>query len=200
MESWKSHSPSRGVLFLLLLFFVLPLLFLKAAAGKRRVSIPDDLSDVVDDEEDEEWKKWGQKNTRSEDLLPPPDFSKMNPAEIQTEMMKRHTGPAYGFVKLRPGAARSRDDVPVIAMRWSNLIKTGSVQARFMAVDQHTIMFTMERGQDLKEFKEFVLSQPEAYEMKIGEQLLRRPGDPPLDQLIEKLNTEKETNHSNDEL
>ncbi|KAI0513950.1 hypothetical protein KFK09_009982 [Dendrobium nobile] len=92
------------------------------------------------------------------------------------------------------------DDVPVIAMRWSNLIKTGSVEARFMAVDRHTIMFTMERGQDLKEFKEFVLSQPEAYEMKIGEQLLRRPGDPPLDQVIEKLNREKETNHSNDEL
>ncbi|XP_020581056.1 uncharacterized protein LOC110025112 isoform X2 [Phalaenopsis equestris] len=161
-----SLFPCRWALRFLLLSLLLPLLFSVAAAGKRRVIISDDLSDVEDEEEDDEWKKWGQKKTRSEDLLPPPDFSKMNPAEIQDEMMKRHTGPAYGFVKLRSGAARSRDDVPVIAMRWSNLIKTGSVEARFMAVDRHTIMFTMERGQDLKEDNKHIRIHEDDYRME----------------------------------
>ncbi|PKA56474.1 hypothetical protein AXF42_Ash015247 [Apostasia shenzhenica] len=206
----SSSTASRGSL-LLLLIPVVSVLFAAVAAERRRISIPDDLSDVVDEEEDEDWKKWGQKTTRSEDLLPPPDFSKMNHSEIQAEMMKHHTGPAFGFVKLRPGAVRSREDVPVIAMKWSNVIRTGSIEARFMAVDRNTIMFTMERGQDLEEFKEFVLSQPEAYEMKIGEHFFRRDGDPPLDQVIDKLNREKsagdakhssdrETDPSNDEL
>lgn len=31
------------------------------------------------------------------------------------------------------------------------MLKTGSVDARFMAVDLNTFMFTMERGQDLEE-------------------------------------------------
>ncbi|KAG0454388.1 hypothetical protein HPP92_025692 [Vanilla planifolia] len=202
METRK-RRPLPGFFFLLAVSVLA-----EAAAGNRRVSVPDDLSDVVDNEEDEEWKKWGQKATRSEDTLPPPDFSKMNPAEIQVEMMKRLTGPAFGFVKLKPDVSRSRDDVPMIAMRWSKVIKTGSVEARFMAIDRSTMMFTMERGQDLEEFKEFVLSQPEAYELKIGEQLFRRAGDPPFEEVIDRLNRmgdnlhtrEKEPRHVNDEL
>jgi len=39
--------------------------------------------------------------------------------------------------------------------------------------------------------KEFILDQPQAYEIKMGDQLFRRPGDPPLDEVIEKLNSEK---------
>jgi len=39
--------------------------------------------------------------------------------------------------------------------------------------------------------KEYVLDQPEAYEIKMGDQFFRRPGDPPLDEVIEKLNSEK---------
>jgi hypothetical protein len=35
------------------------------------------------------------------------------------------------------------------------------------------------------------LSQEEAYEFKIGDQIFRRPGDPPLDQVIDKLQKEK---------
>lgn len=46
--------------------------------------------------------------------------------------------------------------------------------------------------------KDFILSQPEAYEVKIGKQDFRRPGDPPLDEVLEKLKQEKEK--SNPEL
>lgn len=41
------------------------------------------------------------------------------------------------------------------------------------------------------QLKEFILNEPEAYEMKIGDQVFRRPGDPPLDEVIERLKTEK---------
>jgi hypothetical protein len=47
--------------------------------------------------------------------------------------------------------------------------------------------------------KEFILGQPEAYEFKIGDQVFRRPGDPPLEQVIETLRKEK-MNKSEDEL
>jgi hypothetical protein len=35
-------------------------------------------------------------------------LSKMHLSEIQAEMMKRHSGPAFGFVKLRLGVKRTR--------------------------------------------------------------------------------------------
>lgn len=36
-----------------------------------------------------------------------------------------------------------------------------------------------------------MLSQPESYEIKIGDQVFRRPGDPPLQEVIEKLQKDK---------
>ena len=60
------------------------------------------------------------------------------------------------------------------------------------------------------QLKEYILSQPEAYEMKIGEQTFRRPGDPPLDEVIEMLRKKRsddgsrgstaDPEHPNDEL
>ncbi|XP_010918744.2 uncharacterized protein [Elaeis guineensis] len=191
MEKEVSRTVSSRALLLVLGVLLLLLLSVEFAEGKKKVSIPDDLDDVVDDEEDEDWKQWGKKKSSAAPPPPPPDFSRMNPAEIQAEMMKLHTGPSYGFVKLRPGTGRTREDVPQIAMRWSKVLRTGSIEAKFMAVDLSTIMFTMERGQDLEELKEFVLSQPEAYEMKIGDQVYRRPGDPPLHEVFEMLQRKK---------
>ncbi|KAJ4951133.1 hypothetical protein NE237_027965 [Protea cynaroides] len=170
-----------------------------AEGGKRRVHIPDELEDVIDDEEDEAWKLWGKKSTPSQDLKfdppPPMDFTKMDQSQIQAEMMKRHSGPSFGFVKLRLGTPRSPDMVTEIAMKWTKVLKTGSIAANFMAVDTNTIMFTMQRGKDTAELKEFVLNQPEAYEMKIGDHIFRRPGDPPLEEVIEKLRNEKNKAH-----
>ena len=42
------------------------------------------------------------------------------------------------------------------------------------------------------QLKEFILNEPEAYEIKIGDQVLRRHGDPPLEAVIEKLQREKD--------
>ncbi|KAA8516066.1 hypothetical protein F0562_019245 [Nyssa sinensis] len=169
-----------------------------AEGGKRRIHITDDLDDVVDDEEDEVWKEWGKKSTPSKPEFDPPplDFSNMELSEIQAEMMKRQSGPAYGFVKLQLGVRRTPEIVSEIAMKWTKLSRTGSIEVRFMGVDPSTIMFTMEKGQDYSELKEFVLNQPEAYEIKIGDQVFRRPGDPPLEEVVEKL--QRERNKSDD--
>lgn len=43
--------------------------------------------------------------------------------------------------------------VAEIAMQWTKVLKTGSVDAKFMAVDLNTLMFTMDRGQDLNEVR-----------------------------------------------
>lgn len=37
------------------------------------------------------------------------------------------------------------------------------------------------------QLKDFILSQPEAYEFKLGQHAYRRPGDPPLEEVIERL-------------
>ncbi|PRQ58181.1 hypothetical protein RchiOBHm_Chr1g0356451 [Rosa chinensis] len=89
------------------------------------------------------------------------------------------------------GIRNGVDMVAEIATKWSKVLRTGSIGVRFMGVDMSTIMVTMERGQDMAELKEFVLNQPEAYEIKIGDQVFRRPGDPPLDQVVEKLQNER---------
>ncbi|THF99001.1 hypothetical protein TEA_030179 [Camellia sinensis var. sinensis] len=94
------------------------------------------------------------------------------------------------------------DVVSDIAMKWTQLARTGSIETKFMGFDLNTIMFTMEKGQDASELKEFVLNQSEAYEIKIGDQVFRRPGDPPLEEVIEKLKNERHkegTNPTKDE-
>ncbi|CAL4912577.1 unnamed protein product [Urochloa decumbens] len=174
----------------------------EVALGAKRVAIPDDLRDVVDDEEDDEWRSWGASHSRGPGRGdgPPPDLSRMDPDALQAELLRGQTGPSFGFVKLRPGTPRSREDVMGIATRWTNVLRTGSVEAKFVAVDFGTLMFTMEKGRDVLELKEFILSQAEAYEFKIGDKIFRRPGDPPLDQVLEKLQKEKSHHKSKDEL
>uniref|UniRef100_A0A0E0K8T0 Mesoderm development candidate 2 n=1 Tax=Oryza punctata TaxID=4537 RepID=A0A0E0K8T0_ORYPU len=164
----------------------------ETAVAAKRVSIPDDLRDVVDDEEDDDWRHWGAAAPPRDDG-PPPDLSRMDPAALQAELLRRHAGPSFGFVKLRLGVRRSQEEVMGIATRWTNVLRTGSVAAKFVAVDFGTFMFTMDRGQNVLEVKEFILSQPEAYEFKIGNQAFRRPGDPPLDEVVEMLQKQKTT-------
>ena len=83
--------------------------FLLDSVHAKKVHIPDDLDDVVDNEEDEEWKAWGKPKPKpSPPFEPPPDFSNLDPSEIQEEMLKRHMGTAMGFVKLRLGVPRTK--------------------------------------------------------------------------------------------
>lgn len=76
--------------------------------AQRRIHITDDLDDVVDDEEDEAWKEWGKKISTKPEFDPPPDdFSNMDISKMQSEMLKRQSGPVFGFAKLRLGPRRT---------------------------------------------------------------------------------------------
>lgn len=186
---------------LLLLLIILPLAVFSPIGvdgGKRKVHITDDLDDVVDDEEDEDWKEWGKRKSSPEFDPPPSDFDKMEPSQIQEEIMKRQMGPTFGFVKLRFGIPRNRDKVAEIAMKWTKLLRTGALGVKFMGIDLSTIMFNVEGGQKLLELKEFILSQDEAYEIKIGDQAFRRPGDPPLEEVVEQLRQSKQNEEVNE--
>ncbi|VVB13840.1 unnamed protein product [Arabis nemorensis] len=169
-----------------------------AEAGHRRIEISDDLEDVEDNEEDESWKEWGKK-AQTPEFDPPPDFSNMGFDQIQAEMAKRTFGPVVGFVKLRLGVQRTKDMVLEIAMKWTKVLKTGGIGVRFMAVDRSTVMFNMQHGKDVTELREFVLSQEEAYEVKIGKQEFRRPGDPPLENVVDKLQAEQSKDDKDDD-
>ncbi|KAG6434321.1 hypothetical protein SASPL_105946 [Salvia splendens] len=97
----------------------------------------------------------------------------------------------------------SKEMVSEIAMKWTKVARTGATEARFSTVDLSTLMFTMPKGLNVLELKEYLLSQPEAYEIKIGDQLFRRPGDPTFDEVFRKLQMDKaETSDdtANDEL
>lgn len=43
-----------------------------------------------------------------------------------------------------------------IAKKWTEIMRTGAVGARFMGVDPNTVMFNMERGRDIEEVCLFV--------------------------------------------
>ncbi|KAH0924978.1 hypothetical protein HID58_017234 [Brassica napus] len=170
----------RSSLLCCIVFLLISNFYGSVEAGKRRIEITDDLDDVEDNEEDESWKTWGS-NAETTEFDPPPDFSNMGFDQIQEEMAKRTFAPVVGF-----------DMVVDIAMKWTKVLRTGGLGVRFMAVDRSTVMFNMQNGKEVTELREFVLRQEEAYEVKIGKQEFRRPGDPPLDDVVDKLKKSKD--------
>lgn len=83
-----------------------------ADAAQRKIHIPDELDDVVDEEEDDGWREWGKAKKHPDFDPPPSDFAKMGLHGGQI------TGPVFGFVKLRPGTPRT----PVISFRCAILL------------------------------------------------------------------------------
>ncbi|MCD7449162.1 hypothetical protein HAX54_049525 [Datura stramonium] len=178
---------SYTICFLLFLIATGTLRFHRFAEGdQRRIHVSDDFDAVVDSEKCEEGKQWGRKKTANSEFdSPPNDFEKTSPSDIQSEMMKRVLGPVFGFVKLRLGTRRTPEMVTDVAKQWANIARAGAIETKFIGVDWSTIMFTMEKGQDTTELKKFLLEQEEAYEIKIGDQLFRRPGDPPFEEVLQ---------------
>ncbi|TMW92698.1 hypothetical protein EJD97_012675, partial [Solanum chilense] len=178
---------SYTICFLLLLITTGTLRFHRFAEGlQRRIHVSDDLNGDVDNEEGEELKQWGEKKPQNSESAPPSnDVEKRSPSDIQSEMMRRVLGPVFGFVKLRLGTRRTPEMVTHVAKRWVNLARSEGMDTKFIGVDWTTIMFTMEKGRDTTELKKFLLEQEEAYEINIGDQLFRRPGDPPFDEVFE---------------
>lgn len=108
MKNPTIHFHHRLLLLLLLLIAAQTCkIYRFADASQRKIQIPDELDDVVDDEEDDDWREWGKTKKQPEFDPPPTDFTKMGVQEMQDEMMKRQLGPVFGFVKLRPGTPRT---------------------------------------------------------------------------------------------
>ncbi|XP_021612893.1 uncharacterized protein LOC110615338 isoform X2 [Manihot esculenta] len=103
----------------------------------------------------------------------------MDMSQIQELMRKQHWA---GFWEM----------VAAIAMTWTKVLIIEAIKVKFMGVDTSTIKFT-EKGQNMVELKEFILNEPEAYEIKIRDQVFRKPGGPTLEEVIEKLQSKKET-------
>ncbi|CAI9288378.1 unnamed protein product [Lactuca saligna] len=175
--------------FFLVLLIVLGNSGVGVSGTEKRVHISDDLDDVEENEEDEAWIEWGQKKKMTvEEFDPPPEnFSDMDFSQMQNEVLKRQVGQAYGFVKLRLADHRTPDMVSDIAVKWTQLARTGAIGVIFMEFDLSTVMFTLQNAQNSLEFKDFLLDQPEAYKIKMGDQFFRRPGDPPFDNLLKKI-------------
>ncbi|CAM6092575.1 unnamed protein product [Calypogeia fissa] len=182
-------------IFVLLLCIVAALQLRSVHGAVRTVRISDQLDDVVDNEEDEEWKAWGKPKPKPKSAYnPPPDFvDGMDVEKYQRELMKRSMSTSMGFVKLRLGVSREPEEPARIAKKWTDLLKTGTIDVKIVAVDRNTLMVTIPEGENLLEVKDFILSQPDAYEFKLGDNVFRRPGDPPLDVVVERLKKERET-------
>jgi hypothetical protein len=190
MRSWKA-----SLIYLPLFIFFNLVLWSEletTAQAALKVHIPDQLDDVEDNEEDQAWKDWGKVKKEKLQFNPPPEFDGKDLDKYQEEMLDRQMGTSMGFVKLRLGVSRKPEEAGLIARKWTDLLKTGSIQAKIYAVDRSTIMFVIERGQETKEVRDFVLSQDEAYEFKIGNAAFRRPGDPPLEVVLDQLIEERE--------
>eukprot|EP00245_Coleochaete_scutata_P005611 TRINITY_DN19273_c0_g1_i1.p1 TRINITY_DN19273_c0_g1~~TRINITY_DN19273_c0_g1_i1.p1 ORF type:complete len:211 (+),score=55.48 TRINITY_DN19273_c0_g1_i1:89-721(+) len=154
--------------------------------AKPKIHISDDLHDVVDSEEDEEWKEWGKPKR----TIDPTEVDRLN--AMSSEDAVNHlkskgpdSGPTMVFVKLRMDG-RSPEGTSEIVVRWRNLLKTGGIGASIFPVDQNTLLLNLEFGQDVDELKDFVLSQDDAYEIKIGENTHRREGDLSMEELAKK--------------
>ncbi|XP_076904679.1 uncharacterized protein LOC143560219 [Bidens hawaiensis] len=109
----------------------------------------------------------------------------MDLMQMQEKMMKRHYRPLFGFVKLRLGVRRTLDMITNLAMKWRKVARTGSIEAK-----------TLRSCILMVQLKEFILSQREAYEVKIGDQLFKRPGDPSFDDVFAELHA-KDDNDKN---
>eukprot|EP00270_Netrium_digitus_P009452 TRINITY_DN286_c0_g1_i6.p1 TRINITY_DN286_c0_g1~~TRINITY_DN286_c0_g1_i6.p1 ORF type:complete len:295 (-),score=62.89 TRINITY_DN286_c0_g1_i6:191-1075(-) len=160
------------------LIMLLSTVFGVSSVLSKKYKVPDKLDDVVDDEEDGEWKQWGQrkfpevpKSVRKDGKM---DLSVLD--EYDSAVFK---GPAFAFCKLRYDPERTKEDALRIAMKWSDLIKAGSVHSKFQVFDKNTLLVHIEDDRTVMEVKDFVLEQPEAYEFKLGNSLYRRPEDPP---------------------
>ncbi|KAG8663781.1 hypothetical protein MANES_01G255500v8 [Manihot esculenta] len=161
-----------------LIFTGMATFFRFADGGKRRIHIEDDLDD--------------KSILSSDEFDPAPsDLSNMDMSQIQELMRKQHWA-GFWVRKLQFGVRGTPEMVAAIAMTWTKVLIIEAIKVKFMGVDTSTIKFT-EKGQNMVELKEFILNEPEAYEIKIRDQVFRKPGGPTLEEVIEKLQSKKET-------
>ncbi|CAI5506555.1 unnamed protein product [Closterium sp. Naga37s-1] len=108
--------------------------------------------------------------------------------EARMEELKasiRDRRPSFIFVKLRHDAgSRTLEDVQQLATRWQAGMTEGKIAANVYPLDSDTLHIALLTTAAASKVKEFVLEQEEAYELLVGDDVVRRPGDPPLESLV----------------
>uniref|UniRef100_A0A7S0N8F7 Mesoderm development candidate 2 n=1 Tax=Pyramimonas obovata TaxID=1411642 RepID=A0A7S0N8F7_9CHLO len=182
LVGWGGLRATAGVGAMLALVLLISLTAEPVSGLKKRISIPDDLSDVVDDEEDEEWQDWGRRKKKEPEVEQEAPFEIGNgPIDVKKLMNQQAKGPQLTFARLRPDPTRTKEEVDEIGAKWSALLRTGGMSDQVYAIDEGTILISIVDGIYMDEIKEFVLSMDEAYEFEWKNQKFRRPGDPPLE-------------------
>jgi len=93
--------------------------------------------------------------------------------------------PTITFIKLRPDANRTMEDAEALGKSWTEFARSGQVSAQFYGAGPDQLVVVVEDGAAAVKLRDFILSQPEAYEWEVERQQFRRAGDPPFDQLPE---------------
>ncbi|GJP57307.1 hypothetical protein CLOM_g16331 [Closterium sp. NIES-68] len=97
----------------------------------------------------------------------------------------RDRRPSFVFVKLRHDTGhRTLEDVQQLATRWQQGMTEGKIGANVYPLDSDTLHIALLTTAAANKVKEFVLEQDEAYEMLVGDDVVRRPGDPSLESLV----------------
>eukprot|EP00943_MAST-04B_sp_MAST-4B-sp1_P006453 g6453.t1 len=120
-----------------------------------------------DEEEDDDWhedthewkRKMHQKHTKPIDMK---DIGKMNHEELvaMSQQGSSGGGMAMTFAQLKPDICQNRGCTERLAIKWTDLLVLGGVQIRPYAVEDDQILITQEDN-NVKQLKEFILSQPE---------------------------------------
>ncbi|CAI5511934.1 unnamed protein product [Closterium sp. Naga37s-1] len=78
----------------------------------------------------------------------------------------------------------SQEDVQQLATRWQAGMTEGKIAANVYPLDSDTLHIALLTTAAASKVKEFVLEQEEAYELLVGDDVVRRPGDQPLESLV----------------
>eukprot|EP00854_Cymbomonas_tetramitiformis_P010418 gene10418-12321_t len=170
-----------GLIFLTCLVFSTVVPSLALPPGKK-VRVPKDLRDVVDNEEDEAWKEFGRDAGTFDPTKPDPDPIDWSQPTVDVAKLlkKQQRGPQLAFARLKPDdtGKRTKEDVDKVGFRWASLLGSGGMTGNKMyAIDSDTILINLDDGTDIEEVKRFVLLQVEADEFEWNKKIYRRDGD-----------------------
>ncbi|CAG9466047.1 unnamed protein product [Pedinophyceae sp. YPF-701] len=159
-------------------------------AKKRRITDDDPLIDP--DETDEERKAWGiptyeermekkRKQGGGLDINKLQKMSRKNPSDMAFAAI---TGSELCFVRLRPDASRSKEDVDRMASMWSGALRSGANTDTIYVLDADNVILSVDGAEQAIETKNYLFTFDEVYEFEIKGQKVRRPEDTvPHDQL-----------------
>jgi hypothetical protein len=158
----------------------------------------DDVADVLSEDQQEYQRIEARKNAP----VDPSDFDMSDPsAWISTSQAS--AGPTMMFAKLRTptlkaiaegnvGGVWAKEDTQMKASMWKELLFTGGVEVTCYDIEWDTVLVTLQRGWNGLQLKEFLLKQPETWQVTWDQHKFSPPGlDPPPEVKVMKTKKKK---------